>query len=249
VLWIAELIKNGFLQQNAFDPTDMYPVPPSRLASCASWWTCTNAASPPSTPASARDVARTPLCAGGGPRQIYYTQRRRRGPWRPPAQNGKRRRKSCAGGTQNDRIRLSSALVRYVGLSPGWSAPLVFVERIRDVAFDEVVEVRRPPPETSPRQGASTSAPSAPWSRCSKAPPVSPTPPPACRFLGKSLSLAVSKEMLGRVLPTAWARPRRDEPAPFRPASTATSTASPSTPRREPTPPTSSKPASAPSTA
>jgi V/A-type H+-transporting ATPase subunit A len=31
VLWVAELIKNGFLQQNAFDPTDMYSSPAKQV--------------------------------------------------------------------------------------------------------------------------------------------------------------------------------------------------------------------------
>ena len=102
--------------------------------------------------------------------------------------------------------------VEYVGLSRV-VGPLVFVEGIRDVAFDEVVEVRDPSGDTRLGRVLDVSTERAVVQVLEGTTGLSNSQT-RVRFLGKSLSLAVSKEMLGRVF-DGMGRPADGAPAPF----------------------------------
>ena len=102
--------------------------------------------------------------------------------------------------------------VEYVGLSRV-VGPLVFVERIRDVAFDEVVEVRDPAGHTRLGRVLDISTERAVVQVLEGTTGLSNSAT-RVRFLGKSLTLAVSKEMLGRVF-DGMGRPADGAPAPF----------------------------------
>ena len=111
--------------------------------------------------------------------------------------------------------------------------PLVVVERVRDVGFDEMVEIVDPDGDAAPRPRAGRLRERRPWSRSSRAPPASRTSrlrvalprrelPPArvARTCWGASSTASAGPLDGGPPPLAGGPPRRQRPAdqPLRPA-------------------------------
>ncbi len=91
--------------------------------------------------------------------------------------------------------------------------PLVFVERVRDVGFDEVVEVRAPGGDLRLGRVLDVSAERAVVQVLEGTTGLS-NAGTRVRFLGRSLEVSVSEEMLGRVF-DGMGRPADGAPAPF----------------------------------
>ncbi len=118
--------------------------------------------------------------------------------------------RQAQGGEQ--RRTTDSRATEYVGLSRV-VGPLIFVERVHDVAFDEVVEVRDPAGGIRLGKVLDISTDRAVVQVLEGTTGLSVTDT-RVRFLGRSLLLPVSNEMLGRVF-DGMGRPADGAPAPF----------------------------------
>lgn len=102
--------------------------------------------------------------------------------------------------------------LEYVGLSRV-VGPLIFIEHVHDVAYDEVVEVRDPAGRIRLGKVLDVSSDRAVVQVLEGTTGLSNTDT-RVRFLGRSMRLAVSTEMLGRVF-DGMGRPIDGAPAPF----------------------------------
>ncbi len=102
--------------------------------------------------------------------------------------------------------------VEYVGLARV-EGPLVFVEGAREAVFDEIVEIRAPDGELRLGRVLETS-PQATLVQVFEGTAGLSTRGTRVRFLGEPLKIAVSLEMLGRVL-DGFGRPIDGSPPPF----------------------------------
>jgi len=108
--------------------------------------------------------------------------------------------------------RTDTNLVEYEGLSKV-DGPLIFIENVRDAAFDEMVEIRTPSGELRLGQVLETSA-GVTLVQVFEGTQGLSNKSTRVRFLGDSLRLPVSIEMLGRVF-DGFGRPADGSPAPF----------------------------------
>ena len=102
--------------------------------------------------------------------------------------------------------------LEYRGVS-SIDGPLVFIENISDVAFDELVEITSPDGETRLGQVLDVTATTAVVQVFGGTENLSQRDTKT-RFLGESLRIPVSKDMLGRVF-DGLARPKDGLPAPL----------------------------------
>ena len=103
-------------------------------------------------------------------------------------------------------------IVEYAGLSKV-DGPLIFVENVREAAFDEMVEVRTPSGELRLGQVLEASA-DVTLVQVFEGTQGLSNKNTRVRFLGDSLRLNVSRDMLGRVF-DGFGRPADGSPAPF----------------------------------
>ena len=102
--------------------------------------------------------------------------------------------------------------VEYVGLAKV-DGPLIFIEHVRDAAYDEMVEIRTPTGELRLGRVLETS-PKATLVQVFEGTAGLSNQSTRVRFLGDSLTLPVSREMLGRVF-DGFGRPLDGSPMPF----------------------------------